>query len=101
MQKPQKGSIRELLRQLDATAMVVPLLVVVGLCVLFILLPESSTRVVDGIRGFLGNQLSSFYILVGVGTLIASLAIAFSKYGAIRLGGEGESPRTATSSGGP
>lgn len=92
MRKPQKGSVRELLRQLDATAMVVPLLVVVGLCVLFILLPESSTRVVDGIRGFLGNQLSSFYILVGVGTLIASLAIAFSKYGAIRLGGEGEKP---------
>lgn len=96
MQKPhkerEKGSIKELLRQLDGVAMVVPLLVVVGLCVLFILLPENSARVVDGIRGFLGNQLSSFYILTGVGSLIVSLFIAFSRFGSIRLGGEGEKP---------
>lgn len=92
MRKPQKGSAKELLRQLDATAMVVPLLVVVGLCVLFILLPGDSARVVDGMRGFLGNQLSSFYILTGVGSLVVSLVIAFSRFGSIRLGGEGEKP---------
>ncbi|MBD5093720.1 MAG: BCCT family transporter [Subdoligranulum sp.] len=94
MKKPQtqKTPWKELFRQLDATAMIVPLLVVVGLCILFILLPESSTRVVDGIRGFLGNQLGSFYILVGVGSLIVSLYIAFSKYGNIRLGGADEKP---------
>ncbi len=83
---------RELFPQLDATAMIVPLLVVVGLCVLFLLLPEASTRAVDGIRGFLGDQLSSFYILVGEGSLIVSLYIAFSKYGNIRLGGADEKP---------
>lgn len=94
MKKPQtqKTPWKELFRQLDATAMIVPLLVVVGLCILFILLPESSTRVVDAIRGFLGNQLGSFYILVGVGSLIVSLYIAFSKYGNIRLGGADEKP---------
>ena len=81
-----------LFRQLDPTDMLVPLLAVSGLCVLFLLLPEESTRVVDGIRGFLGNQLSAFYILIGVGFLLVSLYIAFSRYGDIRLGGEGEKP---------
>ena len=96
MKKPEKqkkkNAWKELLSQLDPTAMIVPLLVVVGLCILFILFPESSTRVVDSIRGFLGNQLGSFYILVGVGSLIVSLCIAFSKYGNIRLGGADEKP---------
>ena len=85
-------SIRALLRQLDPTDMLVPLFVVTGLCVLFILAPGESTRIVDAIRGFLGNQLSAFYILIGVGFLIVSLYIAFSKYGDIRLGGPEEKP---------
>lgn len=87
-----KESFRELLPQLDPVDMLVPLAVVVGLCAVFILDAERSTLAVDAIRGFLGNQLSSFYILIGVGTLIVSLYIAFSKYGDIRLGGEGERP---------
>jgi len=90
--KKTSGGLRELLRQLDPIDMLVPLVVVVGLCVLFIRAPEGSTRVVDAVRGFLGNQLSSFYILIGVGFLVVSLYIAFSRYGEIRLGGEGEKP---------
>lgn len=89
---PNKENFRELLSQLDPVDMLVPLAGVVGLCAVFILDPARSTLVVDTIRGFLGNQLSSFYILIGVGTLIVSLYIAFSKYGDIRLGGEGEKP---------
>ena len=87
-----KTSIRKLLPQLDPTDMLIPLFVVVALCVIFIFSPEESTRVVDAIRGFLGNQLSAFYILIGVGFLVVSLYIAFSKYGDIRLGGAEEKP---------
>ena len=68
-----KTSIRKLLPQLDPTDMLIPLFVVVALCVIFIFSPEESTRVVDAIRGFLGNQLSAFYILIGVGFLVVSL----------------------------
>ena len=37
--KKEKTNWKELAHQLDPTAMIVPLLVVVGLCVLFILFP--------------------------------------------------------------
>ena len=87
MKKGLGQKLRELLPQLDAVDMLVPLFVVVGLCVVFLLSPEESTRVVDTIRGFLGNQLSSFYILIGVGFLVVSIYMAFTKYGDIRRGG--------------
>ncbi len=53
-------SIRALLRQLDPTDMLVPLFVVTGLCVLFILAPGESTRIVDAIRGFLATNSAPF-----------------------------------------
>jgi len=68
--------------------MLVPLAIVVALCLLFLLRPQESTAVIDSLRGFLGNELGFFYILIGFGMLIVSLYMAFSKYGNIRLGGE-------------
>ena len=75
-----------LIEQLDWPCMVIPLVLVVTLCVLFIISPASSTKVIDSIRGFLGNEFGFFYILIGFGVLVLSLYIAFSKYGDIKLG---------------
>lgn len=72
--------------QLDWISMIVPLVGVVILCVLFIAVPGESALVINLIRGFLGDQLSIYYALVGIASLLGSLYIAFSKYGKIRLG---------------
>lgn len=87
----KKKYFSKLSKQLDWTLILLPLLAVVTLTVLFALDPISSTRVIDSIRGFLGNELGFFYILIGLGILITTLYIAFSDYGKIRLG-RGEKP---------
>ena len=74
------------LSQLDPVLMCVPLLIVLVLGVLFFVRPEQSTRVLDAIRAFLSNKLGFFYIVLGIGVFFLSLYMAFSKYGAIRLG---------------
>ncbi|NLT57386.1 MAG: BCCT family transporter, partial [Clostridiales bacterium] len=48
--------------------------------------PETSTRITDKIRGFLSNEFGFFYMLLGLGIVVITLYIAFSKYGQIRLG---------------
>jgi len=86
MENDKKSSLRSLLPQLDWPLMVVPLVAVIILCAIFIVAPERSTEVTDSIRNFLGNELGSFYILIGLGILVVTLYIAFSRYGKIHLG---------------
>ncbi|KPU44318.1 glycine betaine transporter OpuD [Oxobacter pfennigii] len=75
-----------ILSQLDWPLIILPLIVVVALCAVFMVSPEGSTQVMDSIRGFLSNELGFFYILSGLGILLITLYVAFSSYGKIRLG---------------
>lgn len=86
MKKEKTGGFRTLVKQLDLTCMLLPLAIVTALCILFMCNPEGSTRVIDAIRGFLGNQLGFFYIVLGFGLVIVTLYMGLSKYGSIRLG---------------
>ena len=49
--------------------------------ILFLLLPDQSTVILNNIRGFLGNQLGSYYLLLGFGIFVLTVFIACSKYG--------------------
>ena len=84
----KRESLRELIKKLDLPLIGFPLAVVIALGTVFLLHPERSTEITDGIRNFLGNDLGSFYILLGLGIVIVTMYIAFSKYGQIRLGKE-------------
>lgn len=81
-QLPEKS----LLKQLDLFTTLVPFICIIVLCVLFVLFPDSSSLILDEIRFFLGDQMGSFYLLIGLGIFICSLYLAFSRYGQIRLG---------------
>jgi len=72
--------------QLDWISMIVPLLGITALGVLFVVLPESSQHLLDTIRGFLGDDIGVYYILIGLLTLGATMVMAFSKVGNIKLG---------------
>ncbi len=76
----------KLIKKLDLSLIVLPLITVIGLNLVFMIYPEKSTTITDAIRGFLGNELGFFYILIGLGILITTLYIAFSDYGKIFLG---------------
>jgi BCCT family betaine/carnitine transporter len=75
-----------LLQSIDYSTTIIPLIGIVILSAIFMIRPEQSANLLSVLRNYLGNQLGSYYILVGFGTFICSLYIAFSKYGKIRLG---------------
>lgn len=85
----------KLLKRLDLSTMVIPLIAIVILCAVFMLLPEQSKNVLGVIRSFMGDDIGVYYVLLGVGAVICSMYMAFSKYGAIKLG-DLEKPQYST-----
>jgi Choline-glycine betaine transporter len=59
----------------------------------FIVDPSGSTNVLGAIRGFLGDEMGLYYLIVGLGILVTALYIAFSDIGKITLGKPGEKPK--------
>ena len=80
------NSSSHLHRQLDWVTTLIPFGAILVLCLLFLLAPEQSGQVLSSIRFFLGDELGSYYLLIGLGVFLCSLYIAFSPYGQIRLG---------------
>lgn len=72
--------------QIDWFSTLVPLAGVLVLAVVFMLMPEQSSLMLQTIRGFLGDEGGLYYALLGVGILGCTMYMAFSKYGDIRLG---------------
>lgn len=61
-------------------------MIVTALGILFFLYPGESAVVTDYIRNMLGENLGWFYMLLGLGVFLTTMILAFSRYGAIRLG---------------
>ncbi len=82
---------KDLIRQLDLPVTLLPFFCIVALCVLFVLYPDASSQTLGLIRSFFGDELGSYYLIIGLGVFGCSLYLAFSRYGQIRLG-ESEKP---------
>ena len=80
-------------KRIDWMITLVPLLLIVGLCVIFMILPEQAGAVLSQIRFFFGDTFGVYYLIVGLGMLIVSIYIAASKYGNIVLGKPDEKPK--------
>lgn len=80
-------------RKIDPATTVIPFVIILALCALFVIKPEGSTNAVGIIRGFLGDKFGLYYLIVGLGILLVSFWIAFSDIGKIRLGGKNEKPK--------
>ena len=55
--------------------------------------PEQANGVISQVRFFFGDTLGSYYIIIGLGVLITSIFLSFSKYGNIVLGEQSEKPK--------
>lgn len=73
-------------RQLDWFITLAPFLCIVVLCVWFVRSPEQSSQLLASVRSLLGDQMGSYYLLIGLGVFFCSLYMAFSRFGNIRLG---------------
>ena len=80
-------------KRIDWMITLVPLALVVGLSLLFFLLPEQSNVVIGQVRALLGDTMGVYYLIIGLGIFLISLFIACSKYGNIVLGGQNEKPK--------
>ena len=77
---------KKLTSRIDYITTIIPLVGIVTLCVVFMLLPGQSSAVLGIIREFLGDTMGSYYVVIGIGALLVSVYMAFSRYGKIKLG---------------
>lgn len=82
-------------RQIDWTVIIVPLLIIAGLCALLMVFPEQSRAVIEQVRIFVTDTFGWYYILLGLFFFLAGMYIAFSKRGQIKLG-NAEKPKYST-----
>ncbi len=79
--------------QIDWFITLVPLVLILGLAVLFFVFPENSNAVIAQVRYFFGDTMGAYYLVIGLAILVISLYLAFSKYGDIVLGDPDEKPK--------
>ena len=72
--------------QIDWMITLVPLGIILALCVVFFFAPEQSNAVIAQVRFFFGDTMGIYYLIMGVGVLLISLWLSFSKCGEIVLG---------------
>ena len=73
-------------RRLDWFITLAPFLCIIVLCAWFVRSPEQSSQLLASVRSLLGDQMGSYYLLIGLGVFFCSLYMAFSRFGNIRLG---------------
>ena len=79
--------------RIDWLITLLPLAIVIGLSVLFFFMPEQSNIVLSQVRFFFGDTFGVYYLIIGLGILLFSVYVAFSKYGDIVLGEPNEKPK--------
>lgn len=80
-------------RKIDWMVTLVPFFIIAGIAALLFVLPEQSNAVIGQVRFFFGDTLGLYYLIMGLGVLIVSVYLSFSKYGDIVLGEPGEKPK--------
>ncbi len=83
----------QMLRRIDPATTIIPFIVILLLCIMFVVNPELSTNALTAIRSFLGDTFGTYYLIIGLGVLVVSFWIAFSDIGKITLGRKDEKPQ--------
>ena len=79
--------------RIDWFITLVPFIIIVALSAYLFGFPEHANKVISDVRFFVGDTLGSYYLVMGLGVLIISIYLSFSKYGNIVLGEPDEKPK--------
>ena len=79
--------------RIDWLVTLIPFILIMGLAGLLFAFPDGSNKVIGKVRFFFGDTLGIYYLVIGLGVLIVSLLLSFSKYGDIVLGEPNEKPK--------
>lgn len=80
-------------KHIDWMITLLPLALVIALCIVFFIVPDTSNAVLSQIRFFFGDTLGAYYLIIGLGIFLISMFTACSKYGDIVLGKPNEKPK--------
>ena len=89
------SKVKAMLSKVNPLIMLIPLLTIILLGILLTFLPEQSVTVINAIRYVLGDTMSIFYLLIGLGIFIVLLVLALTKFGKIKLGTADDKPMKA------
>ena len=73
--------------RIDWITTLIPFVIVLSMMLVFMFIPTQSKLFVDTLRGFFGDTIGIYYVILGIGSVLVSLYLALKdKYGQIRLG---------------
>ena len=73
--------------RIDWITTLIPFVIVLSMMLVFMLIPTQSKLFVDTLRGFFGDTIGIYYVILGIGSVLVSLYLALKdKYGQIKLG---------------
>jgi len=79
--------------RIDWLITLTPFIVIIGLAGLLFIFPNQSNDIIGQVRFFFGDTLGIYYLVLGLGVLLVSIFLSFSKYGDVVLGESNEKPK--------
>lgn len=79
--------------KIDWLITLTPFILIMSLAGYLFVWPEQANNVISQVRFFFGDTVGSYYLIIGLGFLIVSLYLSFSKFGTIVLGERNEKPK--------
>lgn len=79
--------------RIDWMITLAPFILIMALAGVLFIFPEQSNEIIGQIRFFFGDTLGIYYLVIGLGVLLVSAFLSFSKYGDVVLGEPNEKPK--------
>ena len=70
-----------------------PFIIIIALAGVLFIFPNESNDIIGQVRFFFGDTLGIYYLIIGIGVLLVSVFLSFSKYGDVVLGEPNEKPK--------
>lgn len=79
--------------RIDWMITLAPFVIIMALAGVLFVFPEQSNDIIGQVRFFFGDTLGIYYLVIGLGVLLISVFLSFSKYGDVVLGEPNEKPK--------
>ena len=79
--------------RIDWLIALAPFIIIMALAGVLFIFPNESNDIIGQVRFFFGDTLGIYYLIIGIGVLLVSVFLSFSKYGDVVLGEPNEKPK--------
>ena len=79
--------------RIDWLITLAPFIIIMILAGVLFIFPEQSNNIIGQVRFFFGDTLGIYYLVIGLGVLLISIFLSFSKCGNVVLGEPDEKPK--------